>query len=51
MRNCTSSIAEVIAGRRYDEVGTQCSDAGRAGLVKVDGALKTYGKYFDHPGW
>jgi Ni/Co efflux regulator RcnB len=43
-------IADVIAGADAMK-GAKDAKAGRAGLVKVDGALKTYGKYFDHPGW
>jgi hypothetical protein len=31
--------------------GAKDGKAGRAGLIKVDGALTAYGKHFDHPGW
>ncbi len=43
-------VAELIAGA---DAMKSASDgkSGRAGLVQVDGALKSYGKYFDHPGW
>jgi hypothetical protein len=27
------------------------SAEGRGGLVKVAGALRNYGTFFDHPGW
>ena len=43
-------IADVIAGADAMK-GAKDAKAGRAGLIKVDGALKSYGKYFDHPGW
>ena len=43
-------IAEVIAGADAMKSATN-PPAGRAGLVKVDGALKSYARYFDHPGW
>lgn len=43
-------VAEVIAGADAMKAARD-GKAGRAGLVKVDGALKSYGKYFDHPGW
>lgn len=43
-------IADVIAGADAMK-SAKTAAAGRAGLVKVDGALKTYAKYFDHPGW
>ncbi|HEX4944298.1 MAG TPA: hypothetical protein VFV55_08070 [Usitatibacteraceae bacterium] len=43
-------IADVIAGADAMK-GARDAKAGRAGLVKVDSALKNYGTYFDHPGW
>lgn len=43
-------IADVIAGADAMKGATN-APAGRAGLVKVDSALKAYAKYFDHPGW
>jgi Ni/Co efflux regulator RcnB len=43
-------IADVIAGADAMKAAKDAK-AGRAGLVKVDGALKAYGRYFDHPGW
>ena len=43
-------IADVIAGADALK-GAKDGKAGRAGLIKVDGALTAYGKHFDHPGW
>ena len=43
-------IADVIAGADAMK-GAKTAKAGQAGLIKVNGALKNYGKYFDHPGW
>jgi hypothetical protein len=43
-------IADVIAGADAMK-GAKDAKAGRAGLIKVDGALKAYAKHFDHPGW
>ena len=43
-------IADVIAGADAMK-GAKDAKAGRAGLVRVDGALKAYGNHFDHPGW
>lgn len=43
-------VAKLIAGADSMK-GARDAKAGRAGLVKVDGALKSYGKYFDHPNW
>ncbi len=43
-------VAELIAGADAMK-GAKDPKAGRAGLVKVDGALKSYAKYFDHPNW
>lgn len=43
-------IADVIAGADAMK-GAKDAKSGRAGLVKVDGALKSYAKHFDHPGW
>ena len=43
-------IADVIAGADAMK-GAKTAKAGQAGLIKVDGALKNYGRYFDHPGW
>jgi len=43
-------VAEMIAGADAMK-GAKDAKAGRAGLVKVNGALTAYGKYFDHPGW
>jgi hypothetical protein len=43
-------VAELVAGA--DALKTaKDGKSGRAGLLKIDGALKSYGKYFDHPGW
>lgn len=41
-------VAELIAGADAMK-GAKDAKAGRAGLLKVDGALKSYAKYFDHP--
>lgn len=43
-------LADVIAGADAMKGATNAA-AGRAGLVKVDSALRTYARYFDHPGW
>jgi hypothetical protein len=43
-------IADVMAGADAMK-GAKDAKAGRAGLIKVDGALKSYARYFDHPGW
>ena len=43
-------IAELVAGADAMK-GAKDAKSGRAGLVKVDGALKSYAKYFDHPNW
>ncbi len=43
-------VAELVAGADAMK-GAKDAKAGRAGLVKVDGALKSYAKYFDHPNW
>jgi hypothetical protein len=43
-------VADLLAGADAMK-GARTASAGRAGLVKVDGALRNYGKYFDHPGW
>ena len=43
-------VADLLAGADAMK-GAKTASAGRAGLVKVDGALRNYGKYFDHPGW
>jgi len=43
-------VAELVAGADAMK-GAKVARAGRAGLVKVDGALNSYAKYFDHPGW
>lgn len=43
-------VAELVAGADAMK-GAKDAKAGRAGLVKVDGALKSYARYFDHPGW
>ncbi len=43
-------IADLIAGADAMK-GAKAAKAGQAGLIKVDGALRNYGKYFDHPGW
>ena len=43
-------IADVIAGADAMKAARD-GKAGRAGLIKVDGALKAYAKHFDHPGW
>jgi hypothetical protein len=42
-------IAEVVAGADTMKAAKDAAD-GRRGLLKVDGALKNYGKYFDDPG-
>ena len=43
-------VAEMVAGA---DAMKDAKDAksGRAGLVKVNGALTAYAKHFDHPGW
>lgn len=43
-------VAELVAGADAMK-GAKDAKAGRAGLVRVDGALKSYAKYFDHPSW
>jgi hypothetical protein len=43
-------IADVIAGADAMK-GAKDAKAGRAGLIMVDGALKSYARYFDQPGW
>ncbi|MCM2327214.1 MAG: hypothetical protein NDI88_04940 [Lysobacter sp.] len=43
-------IADVVAGADALKAAKD-GKAGRAGLIKVDGALTAYGKHFDHPGW
>jgi len=43
-------IADVIAGADAMK-GAKDAKAGRAGLVKVNGAVEAYAKHFDHPGW
>jgi hypothetical protein len=43
-------VAEIIAGADAMK-GARDPVTGRAGLVRVDGALKSYAKYFDHPNW
>jgi hypothetical protein len=43
-------VAEVIAGADAMKAAKD-GKSGRAGLVRVDGALTAYGKHFDHPGW
>lgn len=43
-------VAEMIAGADAMK-GAKDAKAGRAGLVKVNGALTAYAKHFDHPGW
>ena len=43
-------IADVIAGADAMK-GAKDGKAGRAGLVKVNGAVESYARYFDHPGW
>ena len=43
-------IADVIAGADAMKAA-KTAKAGRAGLIKVDTALNSYGKFFDHPGW
>lgn len=43
-------VADLLAGADAMK-GAKTASAGRSGLVKVDGALRNYGKYFDHPGW
>jgi hypothetical protein len=43
-------VAELAAGADAMKGATN-PVAGRAGLVKVDGALKNYATYFDHPNW
>jgi hypothetical protein len=43
-------VADLIAGADAMK-GAKDGKAGRAGLIKVDGALKAYAAHFDHPGW
>jgi hypothetical protein len=43
-------VADLLAGADAMK-SAKDAKAGRAGLVKVDGALEAYGKHFDHPGW
>lgn len=43
-------IADVIAGADAMKLAKD-GKAGRAGLVKVNGAVESYARYFDHPGW
>ena len=43
-------IAELVAGADAMK-GAKDAKSGRAGLVRVDGSLKSYAKYFDHPHW
>jgi hypothetical protein len=43
-------VAELIAGSDSMK-GAKDAKAGREGLVKVDGALRIYARYFDHPGF
>jgi hypothetical protein len=43
-------IADIVAGADAMK-GAKLSAEGRGGLVKVAGALRNYGKFFDHPGW
>jgi hypothetical protein len=43
-------IAEIVAGTDAMK-GAKLSAEGRGGLVKVAGALRNYGRFFDHPGW
>ena len=43
-------VADLVAGADAMK-GAKTAKAGQAGLIKVDGALKNYGRYFDHPGW
>jgi hypothetical protein len=43
-------IADVVAGADALK-GATTAKAGQAGLVKVEAALRNYGKFFDHPGW
>jgi hypothetical protein len=43
-------VADLIAGADAMKEAKDAK-AGRAGLVKVDGALQAYARYFDPPGW
>jgi hypothetical protein len=43
-------VADLIAGADAMK-GAKDAKSGRAGLVKVDGALKSYARFFDHPNW
>lgn len=43
-------VADLVAGADAMK-DAKNGKAGRDGLLKVDGALRSYGKYFDHPGW
>jgi hypothetical protein len=43
-------VADLVAGADAMK-GAKDGKAGRAGLVKVNGALESYARYFDHPGW
>jgi hypothetical protein len=43
-------VAELATGADAMK-GAASAGAGRAGLLEVDGALRNYAKYFDHPNW
>lgn len=43
-------IADLVAGASAMK-GASDAKAGRAGLVKVNGAVESYARHFDHPGW
>ena len=43
-------VADVIGGADAMK-GAKDAKSGRAGLIRVDGALKAYSQHFDHPGW
>jgi len=43
-------IADLVAGADALK-GAKDGKAGRAGLLRVNGALEAYARHFDHPGW
>ncbi len=43
-------VADLIAGADAMKAARD-GKAGRAGLVRVNGAVEAYAKHFDHPGW
>jgi len=43
-------VADLVAGADAMK-GAKDGKAGRAGLIKVNGAVTAYASHFDHPGW